>query len=375
MARLLADGTGIELAWRDEAERARRRVRESLWPAVHTSLAAALAWLIAHRGLGHPQPFFAPIAAAIALSSSHTQRSRRIVQMVVGVLLGIAISVALTQVIGTGTVALGVIVFVTVVAALLAGAGFVGEGMMFVNQAAASAILVVALHKHGTGAERALDAVVGGGVALVVGVLLFPAQPLPRLRGAEREVLEGLGGALGHVAGLLRTGEAAEPGWTLAAGYDIHERLARLARVRAMARANVRIAPRRWHLRPAVYAEDERVARLDLLANAVLSLVRAVDPQSYEPASVPAELRTHIEALAAAMDALAVAPQPWPPEVLAAATGAADAAIGHVSAAPVDRGPVIASILRATARDLRAVVDPPEAGTDLPNAPEGVRGA
>ena len=31
------------------------------------------------------------------------------------------------------------------------GFGFFGDGMMFPNQAAASAVLVVAVHRHGTG--------------------------------------------------------------------------------------------------------------------------------------------------------------------------------------------------------------------------------
>ena len=45
----------------------------SFWPAAHAALAAALAWLIAHRALGHQQPFFAPIAAAIALSTKPSE--------------------------------------------------------------------------------------------------------------------------------------------------------------------------------------------------------------------------------------------------------------------------------------------------------------
>jgi hypothetical protein len=68
-----------------------RRVRAAWLPVALASLAAALSWLIAHRVLGHPQPFFAPIAAAIALSTSRIKRSIRIAQMVSGVLLGIAI--------------------------------------------------------------------------------------------------------------------------------------------------------------------------------------------------------------------------------------------------------------------------------------------
>jgi len=113
------------------------RVHAAWWTVVLASIAAALSWLIAHRVLGHPQPFFAPIAAAISLSTSPIQRSRRIVQLVFGVLLGIGIGEALAAVIGTSTTALGVTVLVTMLAALVAGVSFFSEGMMFANQAAA----------------------------------------------------------------------------------------------------------------------------------------------------------------------------------------------------------------------------------------------
>jgi uncharacterized membrane protein YgaE (UPF0421/DUF939 family) len=158
--------------------RARRRVLDSFGAVVQAAVAAALSWLIAHRALGHPQPFFAPIAAAISLSTSHIQRSRRIAQMVAGVLLGIGIAEVLTPLLGVSTAALGVIVLVTMVLTIAVGFGFFGDGMMFPNQAAASAVLVVAVHKHGTGAERAIDVLVGGAVAFVLGVGLFPANPL-----------------------------------------------------------------------------------------------------------------------------------------------------------------------------------------------------
>lgn len=69
--------------------RARQRVLGSLRAVVLAALAAAVSWYVAHHLLGHPQPFFAPIAAAISLSTSEVQRSRRIAQMVVGGRLGI----------------------------------------------------------------------------------------------------------------------------------------------------------------------------------------------------------------------------------------------------------------------------------------------
>ena len=131
--------------WHEGVAGPRERLRASAWAAAQAALAAALAWFVAHQLLGHPQPFFAPIAAAVAMSTSYFgRRGRRAVQMVIGVLLGIVIAEAMLALLGSGTVALGVTVLVTMLVALVVGAGFVGEGPMFVNQAAGSAILVVA---------------------------------------------------------------------------------------------------------------------------------------------------------------------------------------------------------------------------------------
>lgn len=170
---------------------AARRIRAVAWPVLQTSAAAGIAWWFAHDVLGHAEPFFAPIAAAVSLSTSQVQRARRSVQMVIGVLLGIGVAELLQPLIGHSTVAIAAVVLVTLIVAVGVGIGFVGEGMMFVNQAAASAILVVVLHRAGTGGERATDALVGGAVALVIGVGLFPVEPLRLLWRALRTGFSG----------------------------------------------------------------------------------------------------------------------------------------------------------------------------------------
>lgn len=328
-----------------------------MWPVTLAAVAAALAWLLAHRVLGHQQPFFAPIAAAISLSTSQIQRSRRIAQMVAGVLLGIGIGEALQAALGTSTAALGVIVLVTMIVALAVGAGFFGQGMMFPNQAVASAILVVTVHHHGTGAERGLDAVVGGAVALVIGVALFPSEPLSLLRDAERAVLRALARKLREVDGLLRSDSGPEEGWTLQAGYEIHQELGSLARARATAHTNVRVAPRRWRLRAVVDAENRRTAQLDLLANAVLSLIRAATIQLDGLQALPTTLEDQIAALGLAIERLADTAQPWPAELVGEVHSVAAEAIAQGTAQRGDRGPVVAAILRSTATDLLRVMD------------------
>ena len=353
-------GTGLLSTRIDVArtgQRARRRVLDSFAAVLQAAVAAALAWLIAHRVLGHTQPFFAPIAAAISLSTSHIQRSRRIAQMVAGVLLGIVVAEVLHALLGDSTAALGVIVLATMVIALAAGVGFFGDGMMFPNQAAASAVLVVTVHKHGTGAERAIDVLVGGAVALVLGVGLFPANPLSLLADAESDVLRTLAAKLSEVVDILRGGAEPSDTWTLETGHAIHRQLAALARARATARLNVRVAPRRFGLRSAVDAEVERTARVDLLANAVLSLIRAATLRTDNRSAPPAELQEEMASLAEALSGLAAAERPWPPALLTEIERRAAQAIEEVSVRNVDPDQVVASILRATARDLVAVIE------------------
>ncbi|WP_238158822.1 hypothetical protein [Mycobacterium sp. MFM001] len=42
-----------------------KRLSSALWPIAQTAIAASLAWYLARDVLGHHNPFFAPIAAAV----------------------------------------------------------------------------------------------------------------------------------------------------------------------------------------------------------------------------------------------------------------------------------------------------------------------
>ena len=346
-----------DLAWRDQVAEARARLRASLWPCAQAAMGASLAWVLAHDVLGHAEPFFAPIAAAISLSANNIRRGRRILQMVGGVMIGIVVGVAATWVMGTSWLSIGVTVLATMVVAMAVAVGFFNEGLMFVNQSAAAAILVVALHKHGTGSERAVDALVGGAVAAVVGVGLFPAHPLKILQRAEREVLRSLAGALGRLGELLTAGTAAKPGWTSAAATDIHVQLGALATARATARAVARVAPRRRGLRGEVAREEERIARLDLLANAVLSLLRVGTGALDDGEAVATEVSESISKLAAALGELARTPAPWPEQLREEVAVRVRDVLSTAGEAAAPRSPVLASAARATARDVLAITE------------------
>lgn len=245
---------------------------------LQTLLAAGLSWYLAHDVLDHPQPFFAPIAAAVSLSTSNVLRAQRAVQMMIGVTLGIGLGTVVQGMLGPGALPIAVAALVALSAAVFIGGGFIGHGMMFANQTVVSALLVLALYRGGAGPERIFDALIGGAVAIVVAVLLFPADPRTVLGAARAGVLSVLHDVLSRAANVSSGRRAAPPDWPLSAVDRVHGQLSGLLEARTTARHVVTIAPRRWGLRDAVRAADHQAVHVALLAGSVLQLARAVAP-------------------------------------------------------------------------------------------------
>jgi uncharacterized membrane protein YgaE (UPF0421/DUF939 family) len=137
-------------------------------------VAAIVAWFLAVLILGHERPAFAPIAAVISLGLAVGERSKRVVELTLGVALGVAIGDLLVSVIGVGALQGGILV-----ALAMAAAVFFGRGDLGVNEAAISAmILMITFQPLVTGfpLDRVFEALIGGGTALVVNALL-PINP------------------------------------------------------------------------------------------------------------------------------------------------------------------------------------------------------
>lgn len=179
-------------------------MRASVWSIAQSAVAASLAFFLAAILLGHPRPFFAPIAAVICLSVTLGNRTSRAVELVVGVALGLLVADLLVLVLGTGTVQIAV-----VVALAMAAAVFFRGGTLLVNQAAVSAILVVVLQPPDAvfSPERFLDALAGGAVALLVS-FLFPVNPERLVERAATPVFDELVAVLEEIAAALRSGDA-----------------------------------------------------------------------------------------------------------------------------------------------------------------------
>ncbi|OMC07654.1 aromatic acid exporter family protein [Mycobacterium sp. SP-6446] len=255
-----------------------KRVRDLWFTLLQTSVAAGLAWYLAHDVLAHPQPFFAPIAAAVSLSISNVLRAQRAIQMMIGVTLGIGVGTVVQGLLGPGAVPIAVAALIALLVAVFIGQGYIGQGMMFANQTVVSSILVLALYRSGVGFERIFDALIGGCLAIVFAVVLFPADPLEVLRSARIGVLGTLRAVLARTADIASGRRAPAPDWPLSAVDRVHGQLGGLIGARTTARHVVRIAPRRWGMRGVVQAAEHQAVQVALLAGSVLQLARAVAP-------------------------------------------------------------------------------------------------
>jgi uncharacterized membrane protein YgaE (UPF0421/DUF939 family) len=141
-----------------------------------------------------------------------------------------------------------------------------------------SSILVIALYRSGVGFERVVDALVGGVIAIVFAVVLFPADPMKVLRRARIGVLGVLHNVLARTAAVAAGRTEVAPDWPLSVVDRVHQQLAGLIEARTTARQAVRISPRRWGLRDSVDAADHQAVHVALLAGSVVQLARVVAP-------------------------------------------------------------------------------------------------
>jgi uncharacterized membrane protein YgaE (UPF0421/DUF939 family) len=285
------------VSWGTRVERLRLAWRSIL----QASVAAAIAWLIATEVLGHPRPFFAPVSAIITLGITVGQRPQRAAEVAIGVALGIAVADLLVMEIGTGTAQLALVVGLATSAAI-----FLGSGQMLATQAAVSAALVATLQPptDGFSFARFTDALVGGGVALVINAVLLPARPLDLMRRASAPLLEELASVLDDVAVAVERRERELAVAALARARSIDEFAARFDDAVEISRETTRYAPPRRRARGAVESYADAAARIDLAVRNVRVLARGVIRALSLDENVPPEIAESLRDLAAAVRAL-----------------------------------------------------------------------
>jgi len=186
-----------------------RRVWFSL-PAIGQIVAAVLAsYAIAMFVLGHSDPILAVTVTITSLGFTRDARPVRVLRSVVGILLGVMIATAIIMLVGQGIWQLGVLLVVVMIVARIAS-----TDTTFAVVAATPAAVTLLIPLTGSPPWfRAIDALVGGVVALVMTVLI-PRDPRRASLRDGRALYSVLSQAVASVAEGLRHGDvgAAELG-------------------------------------------------------------------------------------------------------------------------------------------------------------------
>lgn len=348
--------------------RARRaRLRSKSWQIGQCAVAAAVAWFLAADLLGHPAPFFAPIAAVLGLGTSYGQRLRRVAEVTVGVAVGVLVGDLLVLALGSGAWQLGLVV------ALALSVGFLLDaGQLLVNQAAVQAIFVATIVADpGEALVRWTDALVGGGVALVAATVV-PAAPLRRPREQAALVVDKVAGLLRAAAEVVVDGEV-EPALDLLADARSTDHL--ITELQAAADEGLAVvasSPFRVRHGPTVRRVADLVTPLDRALRSTRVLTRQAAVTAYRHQRVPESYAALLRDLAAAADLVADELRADRVAVAAReallAVGAASAAVERTADLPVE---VVLAQVRSVVVDLLQVtgMGTLEATDALPPAP------
>jgi len=202
------------------------RLRGGWLPILQTALAACAAWFLAVYLLGVDRPTFAPIAAVIVLGLAVGERGRRAIELTLGVAFGVAIGDLLVSVVGVGPVQVGLFVALAMTAAVL----LLGGSDLGVNETAISAMIIMITFPSldaGFPIERFLEALIGGGTALLINALL-PVDPERMVEEAADPLFEESAAVLEEVASALESGDAGRAQRSYVKAREIDARVAGL---------------------------------------------------------------------------------------------------------------------------------------------------
>ncbi|MDQ2700044.1 MAG: FUSC family protein, partial [Actinomycetota bacterium] len=169
---------------------------------IQVTVAAGLAWLVATQVFHHEIPFFAPISVVLILGLAIERRGHRAFEVALGVALGVGIADLIVLGTGTGSWQLMLVIALAMAAAVLSGGG-----VLLVNQAAVSAVLVATLPApdFAMSLNRFIDALIGGSIALTANAIT-PVDPVRMVRRHLEPLLSRLSGTLVDVADALDEG-------------------------------------------------------------------------------------------------------------------------------------------------------------------------
>ncbi|MEH3088808.1 MAG: FUSC family protein [Microbacterium arborescens] len=319
----------IATGWRSRIRprRGLTRVGESTPAVLQIVVTASVAYAFAHFVLGHTAPLLAATVTISSLGLVRDARPRRVLETVLGMLVGVLVSELIVLVVGSGTWQLAIALATTMLIARL-----LSPQPSFAISAAIQSVIVIAI-PGSMPFMRLIDGSIGA-VAALLATALLPRRPLREVTRAARTLFAAFEGASSTVIQALRRGDrvradrglekarALQPlvdDWraSLDSGLAVarispflrrqREELQRQDRIRAsldLATRNLRVIARR-----VVYALDDRQPR-PLAADLLSQIARGADllGQSIDDIALEPVALESLRAVATRLDPTTLAP-------------------------------------------------------------------
>ncbi|RAO45635.1 uncharacterized protein GAR06_03149 [Micromonospora saelicesensis] len=298
----------VDRTWAGLRERVRHGLRSRAWRfrlfgllAVQAGVAATIAWFVGAQFLDNPSPVLAPTTAVGIVAASMGTRLRRTIELLVGVVLGLAVGDAVMPLFGIGPWQTGlVVVLAIIVAILLKGGG------SLLTQAGGTAVLIATLEPpvRDLSVPRFVDAAVGGLVGLAVGLLVVPIHPQRTVQRLAEPVLDPAIAALHSLGAALRRRDLDATEQSLTGLRILGSRVTALDEGVEAAQEVVRLAPLRWHQRRLLARYTQAVKHLERSLYGCRAVARRLAKALREDEPIPEEFAAAIELLATSMHTL-----------------------------------------------------------------------
>ncbi|GAA4402239.1 aromatic acid exporter family protein [Fodinibacter luteus] len=263
-------------------------------------VAVLLAWLVASELLGHDNPFFAPVTAILCLGLTYGQRLRRIVEVTVGVAIGVLVGDLIVMGLGSGAWQMALVVVLAMGLAVV-----VSSGQLLVIQAGVQSVFIVAfVADQSASFSRWVDAVMGGLVALVIGAVA-PTSPVRRPRALAARTTREVATTLRDVVAALHRRDRVLAGAALDGARALETQLGELRTAAAEGSAVVRQSPLLRRHAPVAEASSALVVPLDRCVRNLRVLARRAGVAVARDEDVPEHYVDLVAALAAAAEDLA----------------------------------------------------------------------
>ncbi|SCL73559.1 FUSC family protein [Micromonospora peucetia] len=284
--------TKADSGLRQTCQKAYRRMQTYFILAVQAGLAAALAWVTARELLGNQDPTFAPAAAVGVIAAAIGNNARRTVELIAGVVLGIAVGDMLIRLLGTGPWQTGTTVFLAIaMAAVVRGTG------ALMAQAGGTGVLVATVTPTNPDLElpRTINALIGGLIGLLVVLVIVPLNPTRTLRRVADPALDVFARQMTASAEALACGDARAAEELLDRMRAAEQELDRLDEVVVAADEVARHSPLRWRRRRTLAAYRQGVDHMERAFRNSRTLVRRIGTTLRDHEPVPPGLPAAIE--------------------------------------------------------------------------------